>query len=70
MLPNLKKDSDIEREDFDHRFSTSEIDVFKWKDNEAVYLVSNLHRNEKTTVQRTSKDGFRSDVTCSILVKD
>lgn len=70
MPQNLKKDSDIERGDFDHRFSTSRIGVFKWKDSKVVYLASNFHGNEKTTVQRTSKDGSRSDISCPIVVKD
>lgn len=35
-----------------------------------MYLASNYHGNEITTVQRTSKDGSRSDVTCPIVVKD
>lgn len=34
MPSNLKKDSDIVRGDFDYRFSSSEIGIFKWKDNE------------------------------------
>lgn len=70
MPQNLKKDSDIKRGDFDHRFSTSGIVIFKWKDNKAVYLASNYHGNETTTVQRTSKNGSKSDVTCPTLVKD
>lgn len=70
MPPNLKKDLDIVRGDFDHRFSSSGIGVFKCKDNKAVYLASNFHGNEKTTVLRTSIDGSRSDVTCPIVVKD
>lgn len=70
MPQNLKKDSDIARGKFDHRFSNSGIGIFKWKDNKAVYLASNYHGNETTTVQRTSKDGSKSDVTCPTLVKD
>ncbi|CAI6369783.1 unnamed protein product [Macrosiphum euphorbiae] len=70
MPQNLKKDSDIKRGDFDHRFSTSGIVIFKWKDNKVVYLASNYHGNETTTVQRTSKDGSKSNVTCPTLVKD
>lgn len=70
MPENRKKDSDIERGDFDHRFSASEIGIFKWKDNKSVYLASNYHGNETTTVQRTSKNGPKSDVTCPTLVKD
>jgi len=32
MPQNLKKDSEIKRGDFDHRFSSSRIAIFKWKD--------------------------------------
>lgn len=70
MPQNHKKDLDIKRGDFDHRFSTSGIVIFNWKDNKVVYLASNYHGNETTTVQRTSKDGSKSNVTCPILVKD
>lgn len=70
MSQNHKKDLDIKRGDFDHRFSTSGIVIFKWKDNKVVYLASNYHGNETTTIQRTSKDGSKSNVMCPILVKD
>jgi hypothetical protein len=50
MPQNLKKDSDIVRGNFDSRFSNSGIGVFKWKDNNAVYLASNYHGNETTTI--------------------
>lgn len=70
MPQNLKKDSDIARGHFDHRYSNSGIGIFKWKDNKAVYLASNYHGNETNIVQRTLKDGSKSDITCPILVKD
>lgn len=38
MPINLKKNSAIARGDFDHRFSTSGIDIFKWHDNKAVHF--------------------------------
>lgn len=70
MPQNLKNDSDIKRGAFDHRFSTSGIAIFKWKDNKVLYLASNYHGNETMTVKRTSKDGSKSNVTCPTLVKD
>lgn len=70
MPQNLKKKSEIKRGDFDHRFSTSRIVIFKWKDNKVVYLASKYHGNETTTVQRTSKDGSKLNITCPTLVKD
>jgi len=68
MLQNLKKDSDIKRGDFNHRFCTFGIVIFKWKDNKVVYLASNYHSNE-TTLQQTSKDVSKSNVTCPTLVR-
>ncbi|KAL4107418.1 hypothetical protein QTP88_017761 [Uroleucon formosanum] len=67
MPQNLKKKSEIKRGDFDHRFSTSRIVIFKWKDNKVVYLASKYHGNETTTVQRTSKDGSKLNITCPTL---
>ncbi|KAL4126378.1 hypothetical protein QTP88_010600 [Uroleucon formosanum] len=38
MPPNLMKDSAIARGEYDYRFSTSGIGVFKWRDNKTVPL--------------------------------
>lgn len=69
--PNLMKDSEIVRGDFDHRFSTSGIGIFKWRDNKAVLFGSNYHGNhEITSVQRTMKDGSKLTTKCPPVVKD
>ncbi|XP_016659397.1 piggyBac transposable element-derived protein 3-like [Acyrthosiphon pisum] len=40
MPQKFKKDSEIPRGEFDYRFSTSGIGIFKWKDNKVVHIAS------------------------------
>lgn len=69
--PNLMKDSEIILGDFVHRFSTSGIGIFKWRDNKAVLFASNYHGNhEITSVQGTMKDGSKLTTKCPPVVKD
>lgn len=68
--PNLIKDSEIARGDFDYRFSTSGIGIFKWHDNKAVHFATNYHGNEITSVQRTMKAGSKLTTKCPPVVKD
>ncbi|XP_016655726.1 piggyBac transposable element-derived protein 3-like [Acyrthosiphon pisum] len=70
MPQNFKKDSEIPRGEFDYRFSTSGIGIFKWKDNKVVHIASNYHGNEITSVDRTMKDGSRLSISCPNPIKD
>lgn len=70
MPQNLKKDSELSRGQFDHRFSTSGTGIFKWKDNRTVYIASNFHGNEETSVERTMKNGSRLAISCPMPIKD
>jgi len=70
MPNNLMKDSTIARGEYDCRFSTSGIDVFKWRDNKSVHFASNYHGNEVTSVLRTMKDGSKLTTKCPPVVKD
>ncbi|CAI6371557.1 unnamed protein product [Macrosiphum euphorbiae] len=70
MPQNFKKDSEIPRGEFDYQFSTSGIEIFKWKDNKVVHIGSNYHGNEITSVDRTMKDGSRLSISCPNPIKD
>lgn len=70
MPPNLMKDSAIARGEYDYRFSTSGIGVFKWRDNKTVHFASNYHGNEVISVLRTMKDGSKLTTKCPPVVKD
>lgn len=48
MPQNLKKDSEIPLGEFDYKFSTSGIGIFKWKDSKVVHIALNYHGNENT----------------------
>lgn len=69
-IPDMQVDSSLQRGAWDHRFTSTEVGVFKWKDNKTVLLISNYHGNEETSVKRTQKDGSRLDVKCPQVVKD
>lgn len=58
------------RGSLNHRYSDSEVGVFKWRDSKDVLVISNYHGNGKTKVKRTQKDGSRVEVKCSEVVKD
>jgi hypothetical protein len=70
MPLNLMKESAIARGDYDYRFSTFGIGVFKWRDNKTVHFASNYHGNEITSVLRTMKDGSKLTIKCPSVVKD
>ncbi|KAL7644533.1 UNVERIFIED_CONTAM: hypothetical protein RMT77_004069 [Armadillidium vulgare] len=69
-FPILEVDSNLERGQFDYRSTDQRISVYKWKDSKSVYLVSNYHGIEKTTVARTIRDGTKIVVPCPQVVQD
>ncbi|XP_054259546.1 piggyBac transposable element-derived protein 3-like [Macrosteles quadrilineatus] len=68
MPQNMK--SGLERGEWDHRYSATDVGVFKWQDNKSVWLVSNYHGTEQSTVTRTQNDGSKVTVACPPVVKD
>lgn len=38
-LPYMQVDSSLQRGAWDHRFTSTEVGVFKWKDNKTVLLI-------------------------------
>lgn len=64
-LPNLLPDKDLKRGDNDYSVSNHNIAVYKWMDNNPVYLISSLHSpNDNNTVKRKLKDGSCTMVPC------
>lgn len=62
--------SGLERGEWDHRYSANDVGVLKWQDNKSVWLVSNYHGTEQSSVTRTQKDGSKVTVACPPVVKD
>lgn len=60
----------LERGQWDHRYSSTELGVFKWQDNKTVWLVTNYHGTENVSVNRTKKDGSKTVVSCPPVVRD
>ena len=56
--------------DYDYRFTSSGITIFKWKDTKPVYFISNFHGVQQTTVKRKQKNDSHVFVTCLSMVKD
>lgn len=65
---NMTDDKKLKRGDSDYRISNTGLSVFKWKDTKCVWLASNYHGTETTSVLRKEKDGKRRDVTCPTVV--
>jgi hypothetical protein len=60
----------LERGQWDYRYSDTDVGVFKWEDNKSVWLISNYHGTEQSSVLRTQKDGSKITVSCPPVVKD
>ena len=43
---------------------------YKWKESKVVYVLSNFHGTETTTVERTQKDGTKKTIPCPVASKD
>lgn len=70
LITTFIPDKGLQRGDFDHKVSTEGLVFYKWKDSKIVYLLSNFHGTENTTVQRTQKDGTQKSVPCPVAMKD
>lgn len=55
---------------FDFKTSVLGITAYKWKDNRVVYLASNFHGSEESTVSRTEHDGSKKNIKCPLVIKD
>lgn len=61
----------MKRGDFDWRMSDNKILNIKWKDNRAVYFLSNMHDpNDVATANRREKNGDVTTIPCPIVLKD
>uniref|UniRef100_A0A1B6CUG3 PiggyBac transposable element-derived protein domain-containing protein n=1 Tax=Clastoptera arizonana TaxID=38151 RepID=A0A1B6CUG3_9HEMI len=69
-LPQLADDKTLKCGHYDYRISNLGVAVFKWQDNRPVYLTSNFHGCEETTVKRTNKEGKKIGVKCPEIVKN
>lgn len=71
-LPKNMQNNDklMKRGDWDYRFSSQDIGVFKWRDNKIVTFISNFHGNQESSVTRKQKDGSVVELHCPEVVKD
>lgn len=69
-LPNLRKDKELKRGEFDCKFTKQGLGFFKWMDQVLVYLLSNYYGNEVSTMCRKLKDGKLVNILAPTIVKD
>jgi hypothetical protein len=60
----------LDRGECDYRVSKDGLTVFKWQDNKAVFVLSNFHGTDISTVERTQKDGSKHEYTCPVAIAD
>lgn len=65
----MKADKDLNRGEFDYMVSKQGIVYFKWNDNSTVHAVSNFHGTDASVIQRTQKDGTKSQFPCPTAIK-
>ena len=63
-------DEVLDRGECDYRVSKDGLVMFKWQDNKCVSVLSNFHGTEISSVQRTQKDGSKSQFPCPEAVAD
>ena len=69
-FPQLAKDKDMKRGDFDYRSIPGGITVYKWMGTKPVHFIYNYHGVSPSTVDRKTKDGTKVTVTCPSVVRD
>lgn len=69
-FPTLASDKELKRGQFDYRYTSNGITVYKWKDSKAIHIASNYHGTATTIVKRTERDGSRSVFPCPQVIKD
>ncbi|KAF2891791.1 hypothetical protein ILUMI_14382 [Ignelater luminosus] len=70
-IPNdLDFQNDKKSDDDSAEISSTDIKVWKWKDNKIVHFANNFHECEVITVKRTQKDGSKADIVAPSVVKD
>ena len=65
----MKADKELDRGEFDYMVSKQGIVYFKWNDNSTVHAVSNFHGTDASVIQRTQKDGTKSQFPCPTAIK-
>lgn len=61
---------DLDRGESDFRVSKDSLVLAKWQDNKPVFVLSNFHGTEISSVERTQKDGSKSVFSCPDAVVD
>ncbi|KAK9703623.1 hypothetical protein QE152_g29249 [Popillia japonica] len=70
MPSNLPADKTLKKGDYDFRQSNMVISFYKWRDNRIVYVASNYHGNERSSVSRKQNDGTSISVVYPLSIKD
>lgn len=71
FLPALKNDKHLTLGEYDWSIDEKSTSIVKWRDKRIVSLLSNFHNPTETTqVQRRSKDGSITMVSCPIVLSE
>jgi len=71
FLPALKNDKHLTLGEYDWSIDENSTSIVKWRDKRIVSLLSNFHNPTETTqVQRRSKDGSTTMVSCPIVLSE
>ena len=66
----IDMEKDLDRGECDHRVSKDGLTVFKWQDNKPVFVLSNFHGTDISSVKRTQKDGSKLPFPCPTAIVD
>ena len=66
----IDMENDLDRGECDHRASKDVLTVFKWQDNKPVFVLSNFHGTDISSVKRTQKDGSKLPFPCPTAIVD
>ena len=65
---DMKKD--LDRGECDHCVSKDGLTIFKWQDNKPVFVLSNSHGTDISSVKRTQRDGSKLEFPCPTAIVD
>lgn len=69
VLP-IDMEKDLDRGECDHHVTKDGLAVFKWQDNKPIFVLSNLHGTDISSVKRTQKDGSKLPFPCPTAIVD
>jgi hypothetical protein len=64
----MSDDKSLKRGDYDFRFFSMDIGVWKWQNNKVVLVATNFHGSERSCVKRTLKDGTKLQISAPMSV--